>query len=520
MSRVCRDRKSAGVPGKPSRTDAQPAPLAPSLSKTSSSDSDKVEGETAKSKPTMATASGAKDTKAPAAAKGAPGPNVEVDTSVSSTMLAMMQAGVIPAPILKPAPTALLNSTLVAEDAAGTRLDAAPVTAESLPTINAASLTPASMNERGPLLPSISPGARSPAQMVTDGAADPFQGAGSQDQQAVESAPVREKLPEGRALENSVSMIPAANPTDNTLQALLDSAISRPTADAVPPMGPPVGPVEASGTPPQSVVAQMAGPAIKAVDSPDSSTGTGSALNEERMNFVAEKNETAGRTGQKVPRVASVGAAPAVSEDKSAVKALPGLFGGKKEILDSGLAMDFSAKPVISGTEQSAARVSAPVPDLSPAARVANLVNQEVLTIRQSGATSLAVSLKLDAHTELSLQLTNHDGQIQASIRCERGNLAGLDGHWGELQESLARQNVQLLPLDKNPSAPTTAASSLPFPSASSSAFNQSPQNSRQQPRELPQDFDTTVSTSAKQTSANPKTKSRSSSRQGWESWA
>lgn len=233
------------------------------------------------------------------------------------------------------------------------------------------------------------------------------------------------------------------------------------------------------------------------------------------MNFVAEKNQTAGHTGQKVPRVASVGATPAVS----AVKVLPSLVSEKKETLDSALAMNFSAKPVATGVQDGAPVISAPPPDVSAAERVAQLVNQEVLTIRQSGATSLAVSLKLDAHTELFLQLTNHDGQIQASIRCERGNLSGLDGHWGELHESLARQNVQLLPFDKNASASATASSPLPLASASNT-FNQSPQNSRQQPRELPQDFSTTLSTSAKQTSTNPKTKSRSSSRQGWESWA
>ena len=122
----------------------------------------------------------------------------------------------------------------------------------------------------------------------------------------------------------------------------------------------------------------------------------------------------------------------------------------------SALAMDFSVKPVAFDVEQSAALGSAAPVDTSAAQalRVAHLFNQEVVMIRQSGANSLAVSLKLDPHTELFLQLTNHDGQIQASIRCERGNLAGLGGHWGELRESLARQNVQLLPLENKMAPP------------------------------------------------------------------
>ena len=78
------------------------------------------------------------------------------------------------------------------------------------------------------------------------------------------------------------------------------------------------------------------------------------------------------------------------------------------------------------------------------------MISREVTMVRQSGAQALAVTLKVDAHTSLFLQLTNHNGQIEASVRCEKGSAAGLDTHWGELQESLARQNVQLLPLQQN----------------------------------------------------------------------
>ena len=79
--------------------------------------------------------------------------------------------------------------------------------------------------------------------------------------------------------------------------------------------------------------------------------------------------------------------------------------------------------------------------------RVSRLVFQEVMMIQQSGATSLAVSLKVDTRTELFLQLTSHDGQMLASLRFERGNPAGLGGCWQELQDALARQDVHLLPL-------------------------------------------------------------------------
>ena len=79
--------------------------------------------------------------------------------------------------------------------------------------------------------------------------------------------------------------------------------------------------------------------------------------------------------------------------------------------------------------------------------RVSRLVFQEAVMLQQSGATSLAVSLKVDKRTELFLQLTSHDGQMLASLRFERGNSAGLGGQWEQLQDSLARQDVHLLPL-------------------------------------------------------------------------
>ena len=99
------------------------------------------------------------------------------------------------------------------------------------------------------------------------------------------------------------------------------------------------------------------------------------------------------------------------------------------------------------------------------------LVTQEVAMIKQSGANSLAVSLKIDPQTELFLQLTNHDGQIQASLRCERGSMAGLDTHWGQLQESLSRQNVQLLPLEEKFSSRASVGSGISGPSSPAGTF-------------------------------------------------
>jgi hypothetical protein len=79
--------------------------------------------------------------------------------------------------------------------------------------------------------------------------------------------------------------------------------------------------------------------------------------------------------------------------------------------------------------------------------QVERLISREVVMVRQSGAEALAVSLKVDWQTSLFLQLTNHHGQIEAAVRCESGEAGVLAAGWGQLQQSLALQNVQLLPL-------------------------------------------------------------------------
>jgi hypothetical protein len=159
------------------------------------------------------------------------------------------------------------------------------------------------------------------------------------------------------------------------------------------------------------------------------------------------------------------------------------------------------------------------VPDQTAARveQVARMVTQEVTMLRQSGATSLAVSLKVDAHTELFVQLTSHGGQMQASLHCERGSLAGLDGHWGQLQESLARQNVQLMPLqDRNPSRNPFAGMD-PDTGGSPQPGDGSPQ---QQPQRGDARANELLTESAGRTTRARPTTNRSSSRRGWESWA
>ena len=132
-------------------------------------------------------------------------------------------------------------------------------------------------------------------------------------------------------------------------------------------------------------------------------------------------------------------------------------------------------------------------------------------------AQSLAVSLKVDSKTSLFLQLTTQQGHIEASVRCEAGDAGALGEHWEQLQESLARQNVHLLPLEDAP-----ASSNTPFEPASESGRNfQGGSGSQNEPPRTPAPEVEKSSEDALDAALDlTKPKSKSRHYHGWEKWA
>jgi hypothetical protein len=302
----------------------------------------------------------------------------------------------------------------------------------------------------------------------------------------------------------------ALKPADATTQAAKDSA-QTPSAGTTTASTAP----EAAKATSQAAILQTIA-TIGAKDAPAAAgAGITAALDSQTMKSTGQKTENAGRTVQKLPGASSTGSSGAGSS---------GLAGGQLATTGSARKSDWSnlpgsfdlTIPMAAGelhdgpalTGGSAADSAA-----SQVEHVAHLVAQEAMTMRQSGATSFAVSLKIDQQTELFVQLTNHNGQIQASLRCERGNLAGLDSHWGQLQESLARQNVQLLPPENGSFSRDTAGRQSDL--ASSKDFNQPSQNPRPENNAARSE-----TSSAPDTTVSSKKTSKSSGRGGWESWA
>jgi hypothetical protein len=173
-------------------------------------------------------------------------------------------------------------------------------------------------------------------------------------------------------------------------------------------------------------------------------------------------------------------------------------------------------------TEPAALEISVPVsrsPDAAAAVeRISKLVQRETALFRQHGSDSMAVILRPDAGTELVLHLSQNNGQLEANVRCERGDFQQLNALWSQLQESLSHQKVRLAPLQE------ATPDSSHFRNQGGS--QQGGDESSRQPRP---DYDSMDEWPASVSLSNdPAVRSRrdsgrrlsSTSRPGWETWA
>jgi hypothetical protein len=234
-------------------------------------------------------------------------------------------------------------------------------------------------------------------------------------------------------------------------------------------------------------------------------SGTPVANTSPGMSLKPQRNEIAAKTEQKLPLAA-------VSSTNSADTGAPSPDGGTQtplsfswhEAPSEQLAIiDLSTKagsvsaPVAEASADAPVRVSSPV----PIERLEQMISREVMTIRQTGAQTLGVALKLDSNTQLFLQLTTNNGLVQASVRCDRGQFAPEDSQWAQLQESLARQNVELLPM--------AGSSNLNF---------QQPSGQHQRQPAAREDWPS--ADAAVPPAQQRKQKEQNRSRKNWESWA
>jgi hypothetical protein len=257
--------------------------------------------------------------------------------------------------------------------------------------------------------------------------------------------------------------------------------------------------------------------------SADSTSGTSVASSQLRMNNADTENDFAGLTAQKLPTGTDAVSASTNYAGKATVRSVAGSSSlanstfGQVPLLNA-LVGGAPLHASQSGTATETQTALAP----SRVDQIEQMVTREALSIRQSGADSLAVSVKLDAHTDVALQLSNIGGQIQASLHCERGNLVVSDAQWSELRQSLAQHNIQLAPMGQS----TNARDSQSQPKQDFSDQNTfkeqaASQDSRRQGRPAPVLPDALTPAQLVSASAtNPDNNQPTTTTRGWESWA
>jgi hypothetical protein len=236
------------------------------------------------------------------------------------------------------------------------------------------------------------------------------------------------------------------------------------------------------------------------------------------MKTASQAIEIAGSAAQKLPP--GLQTASATSGADQAIPAakinVPAGFSGPRESAAQWTIVDTTAAVATAPTLTTNAAVAG-VPSSAAIEHLERLISREVVMVRQSGADALAVSLKVDSRTSLFLQLTSHHGQIEASVRCESGDAGALDAHWKQLQESLARQNVQLLPL-QDKSLPDNSSSDAH--AETSGNFQDGPSARQQPPRPSapPEKEPSDDAMNAAVGLSKPKLRIRR--HPGWETWA
>jgi len=145
---------------------------------------------------------------------------------------------------------------------------------------------------------------------------------------------------------------------------------------------------------------------------------------------------------------------------------------------------------------------------ISALERTHEVIAMHALRLREANAESLQIVLKPGGGLELSLELRQHEGAIEARAAMQSGDFNHLNRHWADLQQRLEARGIRLAPL--------TCAEQF---------LNSSPNNFQQQPGRTPKDnapvaavFSKFTPTTAPIITTGPQI-ARTMGR-GWESWA
>ena len=211
--------------------------------------------------------------------------------------------------------------------------------------------------------------------------------------------------------------------------------------------GAPVAPVvtgsSRSGAKGKVEAAQQADPKA---DAPTESSGTPAASTEMTMHFAHSQNGFAGSGKQDLPGRQS-GSSQLKSELPVGAVGLSGAGG-----LGGSPSPALEIPPVQNMTTQ-AEQVTQRIE------RIGELLHTECMLMRQVKPASLSAVLRPDAETEIHIQLRFDRNGIEATCRCEKGDMQSLQSGWTDLQRQLSQQGVRLMPIQGASETAGTASS-------------------------------------------------------------
>jgi hypothetical protein len=188
------------------------------------------------------------------------------------------------------------------------------------------------------------------------------------------------------------------------------------------------------------------------------------------MKKSANTNKVAGLDGKVLPGDAAVTAA----ENVLPVSALA----GPVRVVD-GNSVNPNFNATLSGTASPADFSTVPTTLVLPAltdARMRNLerthdmVALHAVRLVQAQTDTLSVVIKPGAGTELSLELRQRNGGIEAQATLSRGDYQLMNQHWPELQQRLEQRGIKLAPLGGEANFSTDSGSNFQQPQRDPSA--------------------------------------------------
>lgn len=170
--------------------------------------------------------------------------------------------------------------------------------------------------------------------------------------------------------------------------------------------------------------------------------GIGSAKTNVTMKNAIKTEEVAGLNQQILPGSTAGAAATLPNLPSEARRVGAELSATSPSAIDALQAGKNGPAPVradISGAEEVPA-----TPNVSPLARVGELISREVRMFKRTGDDQVEVVLTPDAKTQISLRLQWREGQVEVQARCDFGDYGSLNTQWGQLQASMANHGVRL----------------------------------------------------------------------------